>query len=72
MPKYLLIYRTETVWPISGTEGRTGINTFDDIVLARQFADDLEDMWPDWTDIQIYEYTGIQYVIVNRRSNKHV
>lgn len=72
MPKYLLIFRTETVWPISGTEGRTRINTFDDISRARQFADDLEDMWPDWTDIQIYEYTGIQYVIVDRRSKKNV
>ena len=70
MPKYLVIFRTETVWPISGTEGRTCIYTFDDISKAQQFADDLEDMWQDWTDIQIYEYTGIQYVIIDRRSKK--
>lgn len=67
MPKYLLIFRTETEWPVSGTESRTGINTFDDIEMARQIADDLEDLWTDWTDIQIYEYTGIQYVLVERR-----
>ena len=71
MPKYLVIFRSETVWPISGTEGRTSINTFDDIEQARQFADDLEDMWQDWTDIQIYEYTGIQYVIIDRRHKKN-
>lgn len=71
MPKYLVIFRTETVWPVSGTESRTSFNTFDEIEQARQFADDLEDMWPDWKDIQIYEYTGIQYVIVERRHKKN-
>lgn len=70
MPKYLVIFRTETVWPVSETESRTCTYIFDEIEQARQFADDLEDMWPDWTDIQIYEYTGIQYVIVERRHKK--
>ena len=71
MPKYLVIFRTETIWPIDGTEIRTSFHTFEDMELAQQFADDLEDMWPDWTDIQIYEYTGIQYVIVERRHKKN-
>lgn len=71
MPKYLVIFRTETVWTISGTESRTSMNTFDDMEQARKFADDLEEMWPDWKDLQIYEYTGIQYVIVDRRHKKN-
>lgn len=67
MPKYLVIFRTVTVWPIDGPETRNSYYPFEHFKLAQQFADDLEDMWPDWKDIQIYDYTGIQYVLVERR-----
>ena len=67
MNKYLVIFRTETVWPIEGPESRISFYPFDDMPHAHTFADELEDMWPDWKDIQIYEYTGIQYVLVERR-----
>lgn len=67
MPKYLLIYRTETVWPVSGTEIRTDTIFFDTMESAQSFADSFVNAWDDCTDIQIYEYTGIQYVLVERR-----
>lgn len=70
MPKYMLIYLTQTVWPIDGQVSRMAMCHFDYFEMASHFADDLEDMWPDWQDIQIYEYTGIQYVLVERRHKK--
>ena len=71
MDPYMLIYRTEETWPITGKDVQQKTFFFLDIKAAHTYRDKLLDIYPETlTDVQIYEYTGIQYVLVERWSNK--
>ena len=68
MPKYLVLYRMHTDWPCSGRDDRLHMQHFQDPDQARSWMDDLFKTFdPECVDIQLYEYTGIQYVLVERR-----
>lgn len=66
MDKYLVVFHIARDWPLTGLSVVTNCWLFDDVDEAKQWA--LE-KWKDVDvkDIQIYEYTGIQYVLFERR-----
>lgn len=67
MDPYMLIYRTKEHWPITGVQITQKAYFFLDITAAHVYRDKLVDIYPETlTDVQIYEYTGIQYVLVER------
>lgn len=65
MPKYLIIYHMHYDWPCSGPDDRTEMLTFKDVEQAHFFMQDLRG-FPDCVEVHLYEYTGIQYVLVER------
>ena len=68
MPKFLIIYRRATDWPLSGHMETTACQPFDNLESASDWLDDIWQMLSeDCTDAQLYEYTGIQYVLIERR-----
>ena len=70
MDPYMMIYRTEETWPITGKDVQQKAFFFLDIKAAHSYRDKLIDIYPETlTDVQIYEYTGIQYVLVERWHN---
>ena len=70
MYPYMLIYRTEETWPITGKVVQHKSFFFLSIEAAHSYRDKLIDIYPETlTDVQIYEYTGIQYVLVERWHN---
>ena len=73
MYPYMMIYRTEETWPITGKDVQQKAFFFLDINAAHSYRDKLLDIYPEiLTDVQIYEYTGIQYVLVERwHNNEH-
>lgn len=67
MDPYMMVYRTKEHWPITGTQITQKAYFFLDITAAHVYRDKLVEIYPETlTDIQIYEYTGIQYVLVER------
>lgn len=71
MDPYMLVYRTEETWPITGKQIEQKVFFFLSINAAHSYRDKLVDIYPKTlTDVQIYEYTGIQYVQVERWSNR--
>lgn len=67
MDPYMMVYRTQEQWPITGTQITQKAYFFFDISAAHSYRDMLIDIYPETlTDVQIYEYTGIQYVLVER------
>lgn len=67
MDPYMLIYRTEETWPITGKDVHQKVFFFFDINAAHSYRDKLLDIYPEiLTGWQIYEYTGIQYVLIER------
>lgn len=71
MDPYMLVYRTEETWPVTGTQVERRAVFFQKITSAHSYRDKLVDIYPETlTDVQIYEYTGIQYVQVERWSNR--
>lgn len=67
MDPYMLIYRTKEHWPITGTQITQKTFFFLDICAARLYMDRLKKIYPETlTDAQIYEYTGVQYVLIER------
>ena len=68
MPKYMVIYHTHWDWPLSGPEDQIKTEFFDDATKARNFMGDMLLVWfkKELRDVQMYEYTGIQYVLVER------
>ena len=67
MDKYMLIYRTAEKWPITGWQINQKTFFFFDIEAAHIYRDKLHDLYPETlTDCQIYEYSGIQYVMIER------
>lgn len=70
MDPYMMIYRTEVTWTITGKDVQQKAFFFLDITAAHSYRDKLIDIYPETlTDVQIYEYTGIQYVLVERWHN---
>lgn len=71
MDPYMLIYRTKEQWPITGTQITQKAYFFLDIIAAHVYCDKLVEIYPETlTDVQIYEYTGIQYVLIERKVRK--
>ena len=67
MDPYMLLYRTEETWPLTGKDVHQKTFFFLDINAAHSYRDKLFDIYPEiLTDYQIYEYTGIQYVMIER------
>ena len=66
MDKYLVIYHLRSEWPMSGVEEKSLTVFFNDADAARSWADDVFEEFEDCTDVQLYEYTGIQYVLIGR------
>ena len=66
MPKYMVVYLVKTDWSF-GTEANARSSFFDKPETVAQFCEDVWNFYPDVTDLQWYEYTGIQYVLVERR-----
>lgn len=67
MDPYMMVYRTQEQWPITGTQITQKAYFFFDISAAHSYRDKLIDIYSETlTDVQIYEYTGIQYVLVER------
>lgn len=67
MDPYMMVYRTQEQWPITGTQVTQKAYFFFDITAAHSYRDKLIDIYSETlTDVQIYEYTGIQYVLVER------
>ena len=67
MPKFLVIYRMEYLWAESGPDSRIAIQSFDDVSSARSYMSNMMDAFDECAEIHLYEYTGIQYVLVERR-----
>ena len=67
MDPYMMIYRTEETWPITGKVVQQKAYFFLDIIAAHSYRDTLLEAYSEiQADVQIYEYTGIQYVLVER------
>ena len=67
MDPYMMVYRTKEHWPITGVQITQKAYFFLDIGAAHVYRDKLVEIYPETlTDVQIYEYTGIQYVLVER------
>ena len=66
MEKYLVVYHLRTEWPLTGVEERSYAYFFKDVDAARKLLDHVTKFY-DCTDAQVYEYTGIQYVQIERR-----
>ena len=68
MPKYMVIYHILRDWPLSGSEEQTKTEFFEDYVKALNFMGDILLIWfkKELKDAQMYEYTGIQYELVER------
>lgn len=67
MYPYMLIYRTKEHWPITGVQITQKAFFFLDITAAPVYMDKLKEIYSETlTDVQIYEYTGIQYTMVER------
>ena len=66
MSKYLVVFHIVRDWPLTGRSEVTNCWLFEDVDEAKQWA---FEKWidADVKDIQIYEYTGIQYVLFERR-----
>ena len=69
MPKYIVIYHVLTEWPLSGPESLTHMQTFDDVEDARSWMRTYMDAFCECDEIHLYEYTGIQYVLIERRTH---
>lgn len=66
MPKYLVIYHTHVDWPMTGPADKTDMQGFNDPEKAREFVRDFMDAFDICDEVHLYEYTGIQYVLVER------
>ena len=66
MKKYLVIFHVQNDWPMTGRSDVTNCWFFNEFDKAKAWSDE-KWMDDDVADIQIYEYTGIQYVLVDRR-----
>lgn len=66
MPKYMVIYMVKVNWSF-GPEATTRTCFFEKPETVAQYCEDVWNYYPDVTDLQWYEYTGIQYVLVERR-----
>ena len=66
MPKYLVIYNMHSVWAATGQEDQTSMQSFDDPDDARQWGRELFESFEECDEIHLYEYTGIQYVLIGR------
>ena len=66
MLKYLVVFHIVRYWPMTGRSETSNCWLFDEVDKAKKWA---ADEWQDddVKDIQIYEYTGIQYVLIERR-----
>ena len=62
MPQYMIVYRTWKDWPATGPQEQTAAKFFEDQGLAHDFFNDMWAMCPDLVDLQMYDYTGIEYV----------
>lgn len=69
MPKYLVIYHTHVDWPLTGSDDKTGMQTFDDPEEARIWIRNFMDAFCECDEVHLYEYTGIQYVLIERRTH---
>lgn len=70
MKEYMVIFRTEEDWPRAGKEVDQKAVFLHDIVAAHAYRDNLLNWVPYLTDVQIYEYTGIQYILIERWHGK--
>ena len=66
MKKYLVVFHTVYDRPVTGRSEFTDCWLFNDVDEAKQWTDE-KWMDEDVKDIQLYEYTGIQYVLFERR-----
>ena len=66
MPKFMVLITSH----FDG-ETQSAAHFFDDIDLARQYSDDTWSVYDCLTDLQIYEYSGIQYYIIDRRCRRN-
>ena len=66
MTQYLVVFHIVHDWPVTGRSEVTNCWLFKDLDEANQW---ISEKWmdEDVKDIQIYEYTGIQYVMFGRR-----
>ena len=67
MPEFLIIYRLHQNWPLTGEQNFTKTETFDFLDPAKLWIDAMWNEWSDCKDLQLYEYNGVQYVLVERR-----
>ena len=66
MPKYMVVYLVKVNWSF-GPEASVRTYFFEKPDVVAQYCEDVWNLYPDVTDLQWYEYTGIQYVLVERR-----
>lgn len=66
MPQYMIIYKTRKNWLALGPEEKTQAVFFEDRGLAQDFFCDMKNMYPDLVDLQMYDYTGHEYVLLTR------
>ena len=66
MPEYMIVYQTRKNWAL-GPDEKTQSVFFEDQGLAHDFFNDMWEMYPNLVNLQMYDYTGIQYVIIERR-----
>ena len=67
MEKYLVVYHMRSEWPLSGVEEHSSSFFMDDVDSAKNVLEAMFEDCADCTDVQLYEYTGIQYVQIERR-----
>ena len=66
MPNYVVIYHMHTDWALTGSEDRTAMQSFGDPDEARKYMRSMMDAFSECSEIHLYEYTGIQYVLIER------
>ena len=68
MPKFLIIYHMEEVWPSTGRESLTCARTFDNEDTARMYMDDLMDTFGSCMEVQLYENVSGKYTWIDGRN----
>ena len=67
MYQYMLIYLTKETWPVEGELFTQKCYFFNVGGSARIYMDHLRETYPDTLmEVQIYEYTGNEYALVER------
>ena len=69
MPKYMVIYLVKVDW-LSGSEISVRTYFFEKPETVAQYCEDIWNLYYDVIELQWYEYTGIQYVLIERRTKK--